>query len=157
MENSNGAGKLSWKTIEYLHSEKTRDWYWIVAIITVSIALVSIILNNLIFAILIIISSFTLSLFASRRPEIIDVEIDNVGLSVGPTEYPYKELESFWVETREANPKIILKSKKVFSPFIVVLIHDVEIEEIHKALLQHLPEEEHVEPFLEKLLIYFGF
>ena len=157
MENSNGASKISWKAKGHLHTEKTSDWYWIVGIITVSIAIVSIILNNIIFAILIIVSSFTLSLFASKKPEILDMEIDSVGISVGKTRYPYKNLQSFWVETREFHPKIILKSKKIFMPFIVVLIEDIDEEMVRQKLLEHLPEEEHIEPFLEKLLIYFGF
>src|SRR3989339_740914 len=89
---------ISWETIEYLHREKTNDWYWIVGIITVSVALIAIILNNVIFAILIIVSSFTLSLFASKKPEIITIEIGETGITVGKNNYPYKELESFWIE-----------------------------------------------------------
>ena len=148
---------LSWETIEYLHKEKTPDWYWTVGIVTVSIALISIILNNLIFAILIIVSSFTLSLFASKKPEIITIEIGETGITVGKNNYPYKELESFWIETRDSYPRILLKSKKVLMPFVMVLIEDVEPEQIREALSQHLLEEEHTEPLLEKLLLYFGF
>jgi len=149
--------KLSWTTIGYLHQEKTSDWYWIVGIVTISIAVISIILNNIIFAILIIVSSFTLSLFASRKPDPILIVIDNLGINVGNTKYPYKHLDSFWVETREHHPKILLKSKKVFMPLIIVFIEEVEPDEVRLALLHHLPEEEHIEPFLEKLLIYLGF
>ncbi|HEY4508803.1 MAG TPA: hypothetical protein VJC13_00785 [Candidatus Paceibacterota bacterium] len=148
---------ISWKTIEYLHQEKTSDWYWIVGIVTVSIALVSVILNNLIFAILILVASFTLSLFASRRPEIIQIDIDDKGVTIGKNHYKYADLESFWIETREHIPKVLLKSKKTFMPFIVIFIEDIGPDEIHEVLSQHLPEEEHTEPFLEKLLLYFGF
>src|SRR3989344_7467453 len=143
---------ISWNTVEYHHTEKTADWYWIVGIITVSIALISIILNNIIFAILIIVSSFTLSLFASKKPETVVVEINASGVTFGKTHYPYKNLDSFWVETREIQPKIILKSKKLFMPFIIIFIEDIPHEKVRETLLRHLPEEEHVEPFLEKLL-----
>ena len=148
---------IKWNAYEYLYKEKTADWYWIVGIITISIALIAIILNNIIFAVLIIISFFTLSLFASKKPEIIPVEINNSGIIIDRTYYPYANIESFWVETREIQPKILLKSKKVFMPFIAVLIEDLPPQQIREVLLQHLPEEEHAEPFLEKLLIYFGF
>lgn len=149
--------KISWRTIEYLHTEKNSDWYWIVAIITISIAIISIILNNVIFAILIIVSSFTLSLFASRKPEVVDVEINNLGVVVGKDHFPYRNLESFWIETRDSNPRILLKSKKILMPFIVVLIDETEPEKIRTFLLKYLQEEEHTEPFLEKVLLYFGF
>ncbi len=150
-------GKISWKTIEYLHTEKTTDWYWIVGIITITIALISIILNNVIFAILIIISSFTLSLFASRKPEIITVEVNNKGLTIGQHYHPFTELDSFWIETRDAYPRILFKTKRVFMPFLVVFIEDVEHEKIKEILEQYLPEEEHSEPLMEKLLLYLGF
>src|SRR3989344_3563001 len=118
--------KISWETIEYLHKEKTTDWYWIVAIITISIALISIILNNIIFAILILVSSFTLSLFASKRPETVTMTIDHTGVTVGNTHYSYTHLESFWIETRETYPKILLKSEKLLMPFITILLDDME-------------------------------
>ena len=149
--------KISWQTKEYIHTEKTTDWYWIVGIITISIALISIIFGNLIFGILIIVASFTLTLFASRKPEMVEVEINQRGVLHGKTLYPYDHLDSFWIETREFHGRILLKSKKVLMPFVVIFLEDIEPEKIRETLLQHLPEEEHTEPLLEKLLIYFGF
>lgn len=149
--------KLSWHTHEYFHTEKSADWYWIVGIITISIAVISIILNDVIFAILIIISSFTLSLFASKRPNIVQVNIDNLGVTVGRTRYPYGNLESFWIEMEGHYPRILIKSKKVFMPYIVIFIEEIDPERIHAALLTHLKEEVHTEPFLEKVLLYLGF
>jgi hypothetical protein len=149
--------KISWQTFEYLHREKTADWYWIVGIVTISIALIAIILNNIIFAILIIVASFTLSLFASKKPNLITVKMDAGGITVGNTHYTYKDLDSFWVETREHIPKILLKPKKAFRHFIVVFIENYHPEDIRTELLKYIPEEEHNEPFLEKLLLYLGF
>ncbi len=149
--------KLTWKTIEHLHTEKTADWYWIVTIVTISIALIAIIMNNIIFAILILVSSFTLSLFASRRPKIVSVLIDKYGITFGETRHPYTELKSFWVETNEHYPKIILKPQKTFAHFIVIYIDDIDPEDVRETLLEFLPEEKHVEPILEKLLFYLGF
>ena len=149
--------KLTWQAPEYLYRQKTADWYWIVAIVTISISLIAIILNNIIFAILIIVSSFTLSLFASRHPKIINVEVDENGVTVDKTRYSYANLDSFWVETGQAHPKVLLKAKKILMPYIVILINDIEPEEVKLVLFKHLQEEEHTEPLLEKFLIYFGF
>jgi hypothetical protein len=148
---------LSWETIEYLHSKKSMDWYWIVGAVAISFALVAVILNNLIFGILIIIAAFTLALFASKPPQILKVEINTAGIDLNNTHHPYGELESFWIEQNDPNPKIILKSKKVFMPFITIFIEDVPVDELHVILSHYLKEEKHVEPFLEKLLVYLGF
>ncbi|HRH27075.1 MAG TPA: hypothetical protein PLZ99_02865 [Parcubacteria group bacterium] len=149
--------RISWETVEYLHTEKTSDWYWIVGIITLSAALIAIILNNVIFAILIIVSSFTLSIFASRRPDMVTATIDKSGVTFGRTRHAYSNIESFWIETRDSYPRLLLKSNKVFMPFIVLHIHEDDADEIKNVLSKYLPEEENTEPLLEKVLIYLGF
>lgn len=149
--------KISWQTHEYHHTEKNSDWYWILGIVTVSIAIIAIILHNFIFAILIIVSSFTLALFASKKPEIIDVRMEMNGITLGKIFYPYDNIQSFWIETNEHRPRIIFRSKKALMPFIVVFIDDMPPEVIHEELSLHLTEEHLTEPFLEKLLIHLGF
>ncbi len=149
--------KISWNTQEYFHTEKTADWYWIVGIVTLAVAAISIILNNVIFAILILVSSFTLSLFASRRPATVTVLLDSFGVTFGRTRYPYSNLEAFWIEMENHHPRLLLKSKKMIMPLIIILIENIDEEEIRQFLKNHLPEEEMTEPLLEKLLIYFGF
>ena len=149
--------KVTWNAHQYIHTDKTADWYWIVGIITITITVVSIILNNIIFGILILIASFTLSLSASKKPKVVDIYADKNGIGVGKIFYPYANLDSFWVEDRDAHPRIILKSQKVFMPYIPILLDDMNPQTVRNFLLQHLREEEHIEPFLEKLLIYFGF
>lgn len=153
----NNINLVSWQTFEYIHKDKTADWYWIVGIVAISVALIAIILNNIIFGVLVIVAAFTLSLVASRKPDIITVEIDNMGVKAGKTRYPYTFLESFWIETRDAHPRVILKSKKIFMPYVAILTDDMDVDQIHDKLAKHLPEEEHVEPFLEKLMIHLGF
>lgn len=149
--------KISWQTVEYFHTHKNSDWYWIVGIVTISFALIAIILNNLVFGILILVSGFTLSLFASRRPGIVNVEISNTGVTFGDKHYSYSTLDSFWVETREGHPRLFLKSKEVFSPYIVIFIEEEDPEEIHHVLSEKLREERHTESLLEKIMMYLGF
>ncbi len=149
--------KISWKTIEYLHQEKSTDWYWIVGIVTVSIAIISILLNNLIFAILIIVASFTLTLFASKHPEEMLVELKEKEIVFGKTKFPYTELDAFWVETKEGLPRIILKSRKIFMPYISIFLEDTDPEQVKEFLSPKLKSEEMTEPLFEKILLYLGF
>jgi hypothetical protein len=149
--------KLEWQAPEYIHTDKTSDWYWIVMIVSISITLICIILGDAIFGILILISSVTLSLFAAREPEMMPVTIDNRGVQAGTTFYPYDSVESFWVETRYAYPKVLLKTKKVFVPIVGILLHDMDPDQAKAMLGQHLPEHEQSEPLLEKILVRLGF
>lgn len=148
---------VEWQAPEHIYTEKNKDWYWIVGIITISIVLISIILGDLIFGILILVASITLSLHASKPPRIINIEINNTGIQTGNLIYPFDELTSFWVETKDLYPRLILKSKKVLMPFVSILLADADPDEITRALLLHLPEEHHTESLLEKIMIRLGF
>lgn len=148
---------ISWKAPEYIHTQKSADWYWIVGIISLTLATISILLSNLVFGILIIIGVFTLVLYSVKEPKTIRVEILPTGIKTNDILYPYINLESFWVEEKELAPRIILKTRKKIAPYVVILIGDGNPHDIREELLLHLPEIKHSEPFIEKLLIYFGF
>lgn len=150
--------QLEWQAHEYEHKERSQDWYWATGIITVSVAIVSIILGNIIFALLILLGAFALALFINRPPETVDITIDEKGVIKGNVRYPYETLKSFWIDLEHPHNKIILRSQKLLMPLIVVPINDsIDPETLHDTLSQFLTEEYHALPFIERLLEYLGF
>ena len=158
--------QLEWSAFEYHYHPKTVDWYWAVGIIAVSVAVTSIIFSNILFAFFILISAAALCIVSSKKPQMLSCEISDRGVIVNNNLYPFTTLESFWVEEhghlQELNnphhtPKIILKSKKIFMPYILLPIDGVEPEEVRDTLLIFLPEEEHMEPLSQKLMERLGF
>ena len=150
---------IKWNAFEYEHKEKNQDWFWALGIIAVSVAGVSLMLDNILFGILILVGSFSLALFANRHPDLIQFEINKRGVVIGDTLYPYNTLDSFWIEdtSKTSIPKIIIKSKKVLMPYIIIPFEDVYSAQIHNYLSRHMKEEEHEEPLSQKILEYFGF
>ena len=148
---------ISWDAPEHLHTEKNNDWYWAVGIITITIAALAIILNNVIFAIFIIVAAFALVVHAAKKPRIIHIEINDRGIVIDKVLYPFLTLESFWIDAHEEIPKIILKSHKVFMPFITVHIEEVDREHVRDILLNYIAETEHIEPLSQKIMERFGF
>ncbi|MEY4602680.1 MAG: hypothetical protein RL292_621 [Candidatus Parcubacteria bacterium] len=148
---------ISWKAPEHMHTEKTADWYWIVGIVSVTLAVISILLGNTLFAILILVGVFTLTLYSTKKPQLVHVELLATGIKIHDLVYLYTNLESFWIEEHELAPRILLKTTKKIAPYVTVLLGDANPDEVRDELLVHLPEIKHSEPFLEKLLIYFGF
>ncbi|OHB04327.1 MAG: hypothetical protein A3B14_02555 [Candidatus Zambryskibacteria bacterium RIFCSPLOWO2_01_FULL_45_21] len=149
---------LQWNTLEYEHRERGSDWFWAVGILTVAIAITSIIFNNVLFAIVILLSGFTLALFAARHPKSVEITIDEKGVRLDSYFYPYHSLESFWVDDRgEGQHKILIKSQKLIMPYIVVPIEEVSSEEVRETLSKYLPEVFHAESNLQKLLERLGF
>lgn len=153
-------GPYIWETHEFIYQEKTNDWYWIVGIIAVSISIVSIIFGNILFALFILLGAFTLCLFAAKKPEIIRYEINNTGIIINKTLYPYHSLHSFFVEDNTHHglqSKAIFRSKKLIVPLLILPLEDIHPEELRDFLFEHLPEEHHTESLSHKILEYLGF
>jgi hypothetical protein len=148
---------ITWDAPEYHHNPKSADWYWSLGIIAVSIAILCILLNNVLFAIFILLSAFTAALYAGREPELHTIELRPRGILVQDKMYTFKELDSFWVEEDEHPQKIILKSKKVFMPYIIIHISHISPDDVRIYLKKHLKEVEHHESAAHKLMEYFGF
>lgn len=149
--------KIQWKAHEYKHKEKGSDWFWAVGIIAFSAAAAAVIFHNTIFAIFIVLSAFTLSMYAARKPSLITIEINNKGIVVDKYIYPYQNIEKFWVEERHSGNIIIIKSTKKTLPYSTISAGQAELDEIREYLSRYAKEEELVEPIAQTIMEYLGF
>lgn len=149
---------FSWQAPEYPYRKKSNDWYWTVGIISTALVVTSIIFGNVLFGVVIGLGVFTLTMFASRKPEIIIVDISDKGIVVNKTLYPYASLESFFVDLENHNgPKLILKSKKVIIPLITIPLAIENTDELHSFLLTHLKEEVFEPGLMQTIFDRLGF
>ena len=148
---------IAWNAPSHIHREKTNDWFWSVGIITLALATVCFIFTQWIPGILVIVGVMALVLHASQPPRIVYHEVNDRGIVIDDRLYPFVTLESFWIPHDSPYPKIIIKSRKLLMPFIVVLIDEVDQEEIREVLLKYIAETEHHELFLRHLLEWLGF
>jgi hypothetical protein len=150
--------KISWQALEYKRKDKTADWYWAVGLISLSIVIISFIIHNALFAILIIISTGILMSFSINPPKTMEITMNQRGITVGNERYPFISLESFWIDAMDENDqKILLKSKKTLMPLITVPLEEHDHMDIREYLLQYLKEEEMHEPLLKKIMERLGF
>jgi hypothetical protein len=150
---------IVWHGHEYEHFEKNSEWFWALALIAITGAFTAIILNNVLFAIFILIISFVLALFAARKPQELEYAITQRGLRVNDHLYPFKSLDSFGIDEMSPNhiPKLIIKQKNTFSQEIIIPLEDVEADEVHDFLIRFLPEEDLEEPLTHKVMEWLGF
>jgi len=148
---------ISWSAPEHLHTEKKADWYWAVGIITLALVAVAILLSNVIVGIFILVAASALVILASRPSVFVYHEVNDRGIVVDGHLFPFLSLESFWIPHDEFPPKIILKSRKVLSPYIIVYIDEVDPEAVREILLRYIAETEHHESLIKHILERFGF
>lgn len=150
--------KVSWKALEYKRKDKTADWYWAVIIISLSIVIISFMVHNVLFAILIIIATGILLSFSINPPKTVEITMNQKGITVGKDRYPFASLESFWVENLDAdNQKILFRSKKILMPLIIIPLEEYNHLDIREYLLQYLKEEEMHEPLAQRIMEKLGF
>ncbi|MGM0482620.1 MAG: hypothetical protein ACQEP6_02005 [Patescibacteria group bacterium] len=148
---------VKWETREHPFRKKPGGWYSSVMIIGTALAVASIILGDIIFAILIIIAMFALLLASSVPPKEIEASVTEKGVVIGSYFYQYENLKSFWINKIDDPPRLLLKSEKKLSPLIGVEIMNINEEEVRGHLKEKLKEEEMYEPVLQKIMEYIGF
>jgi hypothetical protein len=148
---------IRFDTHEYEPRERTSDWYWTVSIFTLAICVISLIYGNILFAILVLISAFTLLLLAAREPLLVEVEIGPRGIKNHLKTYAYKQLTGFWIDEEAHKNTLLLKSTKNFIPLITIPLGDADPDIIHEYLERYLPVEELHEPIGQKIMERLGF
>ena len=136
--------QLEWNAFEHEHIKKTSDWFWALGIIAIGGAATSIIFSNLLFAGVILIGAFVLGMHAAKRPKMVHFKVSSRGVVIDNIMHPYASLESFWVEDSEEDvkPKLLVKSKKLLAPHIVIPIENISPDDVRDHLLEYLEEEE---------------
>ena len=150
--------KIQWNAAEYEHKKHSTDWFWAVGIIALSLAVTAIIYKNILFAVFIVLSAFTLLLYSARKPQVLYFELNQKGVRIGDALYPYHTLKSFWLRENNNGVKLILESQKVLMPHMSIpLSPEVNVDAVRAFLLVHLPSEEQKESVSEALMDYLGF
>ncbi len=149
---------LSWVTHEYVHKPKTSEWYWTVGIITAALVVTCIIFSNFLFAIVLTISVFALTLFSVRKPNNVNIALGEKGVRVDTILYPYSTLDSFGIdEEHHDGPLLFLKSKKAFMPLVSIHIKEHTPSEVREFMKKHLKEEHFEQSFFHSLIEALGF
>jgi len=151
-------GEISWQALEYEYKRKTPDWFWAVGIVAGAMVIISLLYKNFLFAIFIAIATFTIFMYAARKPQLINFLVDNKGVYVSNVLYSYQNLESFWIFDNGIKKKLVIKSEKILVPYITIPIpDDMDDEHLREFLLEHIREEEYEEGISEALVDKLGF
>lgn len=148
---------IRWRAYEHEHVERGADWFWALGIFAAATALISILLGNFFFGILILLAAGTLGLLAKSPPPLVEFELSDRGIRVGETMHRYEEIISFWVEDHDADPPILLVDTiKWLSPNLVIPLIDVDPKLVRSYLVERAEEVPMKEPVWHKILEFFG-
>lgn len=148
---------IVWEAPEHHHVEKSGEWYAVLVIISLASAAAAFTVGNMLLGILIILFAVTVSLSTLRTPRTVPFAVTARGVRIDDRLYPYTVLESYYIEEDINGPQLLLKGEHFFSQLLVIPLPEDDIDEIEDLIATRLPEEHLEEPFLTKLLEFFGF
>jgi hypothetical protein len=94
-----GNQEMSWSVITHEHKEHSVDWYWALGVLALAGAVLSVFFGNLLLAVIILLGAGSRwAYLVARGPREHEVKIDDRGLMIDGTRYPYSSIHSFWVE-----------------------------------------------------------
>jgi hypothetical protein len=150
--------RLLWHAPTHEGTPRSTDWFWALGIVALSGAILSVLLGNILLAIIILLGAFMLGLLAARPPRDCEVELSPAGVRIDHSLYPYRSLRSFWVAEEEGRlPHLILSTSSLIDPQLVIpVLHD-DAMRVREYLRPRLKEEEQQESFFSRVGEALGF
>ncbi len=133
---------VNWSASEFIDHEKKSSWYLGLAGLTVlAVAIIYLITQDIITAVVIFIAAVLFGVTAKRRPRTLDYKIDNIGVIIDGKHFPYGVFKSFSVFAEGAFNSIQLMPLKRFMPPISLYFPPENEEQIVTTLGSYLPHE----------------
>lgn len=148
---------LRWSAYEHEHLERGSDWFWALGIIAVSAALTSILLGNVLFAVLIVVAAATIGLIANHPPQLHEFELTEAGIRTGVTMHPYENIISFWVDEEPQEPVLLVDTIAFMAPNLVIPLGETKPDAVREFLREYAEEVPMKEPLAHKVMEFFGF
>jgi len=136
---------LGWSGPLYIHRPDMK----IIVVVSLTLfaiaALMQIFQKNIITTIFFGLLGVVILIRAGKKPEVVDFEINPLGIKVGERLYGFREIKSFWIEYDPALDirELSLQLKKWYHTYVKIPIYEQNPVQLRLVLLNFLPEVEH--------------
>lgn len=151
MENRDS--KIEWQAQEFFSIPRSQEIIAAMSIIAVNLLIFGIFTKNYLFILIIALIGFIMYLHKQKGAEIMDISIDQKGITINKKLYYYEGFKSFWIfgQDHEHGRELALRSDKRFMPLLLVPLANADINSVKAVLEKHLPEQEEKESLIDIL------
>jgi len=149
------AEEVFWDGPEYEFAEKSSEWFWILGTIAVLMMIISVIVGDIMLALIILLASFILGTHAIRPPRTITYGLTKQGIKHGETTFRWDSIRSFWVNPERHS--LVIESGRLVKPHIYIPLGEAGAEQVRQLLLPILKEQEYHGSFGDFVTEFFGF
>lgn len=148
---------MVWSVITHEHRERSVDWFWALGLIALAAGVASVLFGNVLFAIVIFLAAGSVGFLAARGPREHLVKIDDHGIAIDGTRYPFSSIHSFWIEHGVEFPRLFMTLKGALTPhFSLTLDSEAQGKSVREHLARHVEEQEQGPHVGEHLAQIFG-
>jgi hypothetical protein len=143
---------IRWSASEFISHQKTSSWYVVFGMgAGVLTFLVIYITSSIMSGLVVAMASVALAVFAARKPETKQYELNDSGIMIGGNAYPYEQFKSFSVVEEGALESIWLRPLKRYMPTMVIYFAPEDEQRIVDMLENFLPEETRALDTIDKI------
>lgn len=134
---------LQWHSPEHHFDKKAKDWYWILGVITVAIAVLAFYFNDFLFGVFIIVAGLTIGLLSYKETKVVEIRLVPKGIIFGKSFYPWLSYQSFWIDDENVHgPRLLMRPTSTFMPLALIPINDeLDLNDLRDVLLEFMEEE----------------
>ena len=151
---------FQWEGREYAFEERGPDWYWALGIVSAAAALTSVLFGNYLLALVIVAGAVTVGLQAAKHRKTHIFSVFDDGIAIDDNLYLYEDMRDFaileFIDPTQP-PALSIKTNHVLSPHLMIPIHDHDPLDVYEYISRHLPEGEHHETLLDRLVAMLRF
>lgn len=148
---------ISWEAPEYIQHEKGWKWFLAAGMAIILFSVWSVLAGNwtLVIALVVLASVYYWQHFS--KPEHVKVIISRAGIKVKNKEFPFQNIESFWIIYRPPHVKTLnIRSNSKFLPDVTIQLGNQDPGELREYLASQIRElEGKEETFIESLIRIF--
>lgn len=154
--------EITWSVVTHRHIEHSTDWYWGLGLLTLVGAGAAIYFGDLLLGVILLIGGISIAVLKLRGPREHDVKLNGRGATLDGTVYPWKSIQSFWINVspHTSTSHLYFTTHSLIMPRIVVpLDSDAHSQQVRSFCLQYVPETDEENQrlhFLEHLVEAIG-
>jgi hypothetical protein len=141
--NQIGLEIATWETPEYHRHDRPTWWYIVYALAAIGLIVYALATNNFLFAVILIIGSFSIIINDARTPQQILISLTTEGIIVGNRFYDYDEIKNFAIVYKPNRnlKQLYFDFKSISKQRLSISIHDTNPLFLRENLMKYLPED----------------
>ena len=150
--------RVAWRTHEYEHADREPSWYLGVGSAALLLFIFAVWQGNFFFATFIVIAAALIVFLGRRPPRLVDIMVDEKGVTVADLSLPYASLVAFSFRKRPGRlDELIVRRNRAWAPLVRMFIPDREVPRAREIMARHIPEVEHDESIIEIFADWMNF